>query len=128
MPRRIPKVGCRYRAWTLAALYALTTALAGCAAVTRDVALYYRQMATNFKEAEEKAVADVETRQREANLLLKAGDVNRFRRAMRNVGRLKDWQEHCARQRERFEDAARKLEPAGDPAAGSATTQSVPAS
>jgi hypothetical protein len=82
--------------------------------MSRDVHQYYRQMAINYKEAEEKAKLDLLTREGEANLLLKAGDVHKYNRAQREVARLKDWQSHCARQRERFEQAADKMEQSGD--------------
>ena len=91
----------------------LAVSLVGCAAMTQDVHQYYRQMATNFKEAEEKAKVRIATRQREASMLLKGGEVHQYKRAIREVNPLKNWQEHCARERERFEKAAEKLEPAG---------------
>lgn len=91
----------------------LVAGLAGCAAMSADVHQYYRQMAANFKEAEEKAKVQIATREREASMLLKGGEVHQFKRAMREVNRLKNWQDHCVRERERFEKAAEKLEPAG---------------
>jgi hypothetical protein len=92
-------------------LILLTVVLAGCAAMTQDVHQYYRQMAANFKEAEEKTKVQIATRQREASMLLKGGEVHQFKKTMREVNRLKDWQAHCVRERERFEKAAEKLQP-----------------
>ena len=78
--------------------------------MTEDVDQYYRQMAANYKEAEEKTKVQIETQEREASMLLNGGEVHQFKRAMKKVSRLKDWQEHCVRERERFEQAAEKLE------------------
>ncbi|MCL4499447.1 MAG: hypothetical protein M1335_04290 [Chloroflexi bacterium] len=105
---RVPSSACARKTLLL-----LAVSLVGCAAMTQDVHQYYRQMATNFKEAEEKAKVRIATRQREASMLLKGGEVHQYKRAIREVNRLKNWQEHCARERERFEKAAEKLEPAG---------------
>jgi hypothetical protein len=98
----------------MAPLLALVLGLGGCAAMTQDVHEYYRQMAANFKEAEAKAAVQITTREREASMLLNGGEVHQFKRAMREVNRLKGWQDHCARERERFEKAAQKLEPVTD--------------
>jgi hypothetical protein len=113
--RRIPLTGFRSVPLALRTLLTLTIGLAGCAAMSQDVHQYYRQMALNFREAEEKTKVQIATRESEANLLLKAGEVHQYKKAQREVNRLKDWQEHCAHERERFEKAARKLEPTSDP-------------
>ncbi len=112
---------------SLAALLVVAMSLTGCAAMTQDVAQYYRQMAANFKEAEDKAGVDLSTSERKANMLLKGGEVRQFNKAQREVSRLKDWQEHCARQRVRFEKAAEKLEPSSS-SPGDPGLQTVPSS
>jgi hypothetical protein len=104
--------GCLRTSFLLLPFIAL--GLSGCAAMSRDVHQYYRQMALNYKEAEEKAKLNALSRETEANMLLQAGDVHKYKRAQKEVTRLKDWQSHCARQRERFEKAADKMEHTGD--------------
>jgi hypothetical protein len=90
---------------------ALAAGLAGCGAVKQDVYQYYRQMAQNYHEAAEKAKLDAITVDAESRGLLQAGDVHKYNRARRELARLKDWEARCEVQRERFEKAARKLEP-----------------
>lgn len=124
--RVIPSRGFARRAFLL-----LVIGLSGCAAMTQDVDQYYRQMADNFKEAEERTKVQIANREREANMLLKGNEVHDFKRAMREVNRLKNWQEHCVRERERFVKAAEKLEASSRPAAEQGqgpTTPNKPAS
>lgn len=110
MHRRILMTAFRPGSRGLLLLLTLAISLAGCASMTEDVDQYYRQMAANYKEAEEKTKVQIETQEREASMLLNGGEVHQFKRAMKKVSRLKDWQEHCVRERERFEQAAEKLE------------------
>ncbi len=83
---------------------------AGCAAISQDVDRYYRQMAHNFQEAEAKAKADVEILEGKSRVVVQSGDLHTYGKVQKELARLKDWQAHCAKQRERFEKAAEKLE------------------
>jgi hypothetical protein len=108
-------------------LLSMALGLAGCAAMTQDVHEYYSQMAANFKEAEEKTAVQIATGEREASMLLNGGEVHQFKREMRKVNRLKNWQEHCARDRERFEKAAQKLAPPANPSQDAGGKSAPPA-
>jgi hypothetical protein len=78
-----------------------------------DVHLYYQQMAVNYEEAEGKAMLDATRVERESAALLQAGETHKFKRSQHELARIKNWQEYCARQRERFLKAAEKTaEPA----------------
>ena len=82
--------------------------------MVQDVHLYYQQMAINYKEAEEKAKLDAVTLERESASLLQAGETHRYNRAQRELARLKNWQENCARQHEHaLQQAANKTAKAG---------------
>ncbi len=94
------------------AIAALASGIAGCGAIRQDVHEYYRQMARNYHEAEEKAKLDALALETASRQHLEAGHVHKFQRDRREIDRLKDWQARCAHQKERFEQAARKLEPA----------------
>jgi hypothetical protein len=85
-------------------------ALTGCASVTKDVDAYYRQMATNYGEAIEKAKVDEVSEQSKAKVLAATGDARAARKAQREAERIKAWQEHCAWEKERFEKAAKWME------------------
>jgi hypothetical protein len=91
----------------------LLLGLSGCGAVKQDVHRYYRQMAENYREAEEKAKFEAVTLEADSRTFLRAGNVHRFNRARKELARLKDWEDRCASQRERFEQAARKLASGG---------------
>ena len=82
--------------------------LTGCAAMVQDVHLYYQQMAINYKEAEEKAKLDAVTLERESGALLQGGELHKYNRAQKELAKIKNWQEYCARQHERFLKAAEK--------------------
>jgi hypothetical protein len=82
--------------------------VSGCAAMIQDVHLYYQQMADNYKEAEEKATLDAATLERESGSLLMGGELHKYKRAQREVARIRNWQEYCDRQRARFQNAADK--------------------
>jgi hypothetical protein len=71
-------------------------------------------MAYNFKQAEAKAKADAEILEGKSRVAVQAGDLHRYSSVQKELVRLKDWQVHCAKQRERFEKAAEKLEKTSD--------------
>ena len=99
----------------LATVFFIAVWLAGCAAISQDVDRYYRQMAHNFKDAEAKAKADAEILEGKSRVAVHAGDLHAYGNIHRELARLKDWQAHCAKQRERFEKAAEKLEKKSGP-------------
>jgi hypothetical protein len=115
VPLHINKVTYFYTRTRLAALFVIGAWLAGCAAISQDVDRYYRQMAYNFKQAEAKARADAEILEGKSKVVIQAGDLREYSSVQRELTRLKDWQAHCARQRERFEKAAEKLEKKSGP-------------
>jgi hypothetical protein len=94
----------------LATVLVVGALFAGCAAMSQDVDRYYRQMAQNFREAEAKAKGDAEIVEGKSRVVAQAGDLHTYGRLQKELARLKEWQAHCAKQRERFEKAALKLE------------------
>ena len=84
----------------------LASSLAGCASVSQDVDAYYRQMAFNYKEAEEKAKMDAVTLENETKVLATTGDFSKLKAAQRRLNRVKDWEEKCEKEAKRFEKAA----------------------
>ncbi len=86
------------------------TGSSGCSAVSHDVRDYYQQMAYNYKQAREKAHLDEMSVESKAKVELATGDMNHYRRSQRELGKLKSWEEKCAKQEERFEKAARWTE------------------
>lgn len=108
--QRIP-IRARVHAWSLVFTIAATAVgLSGCGAIKQDVHQYYRQMARNYQEAEEKAKLDVATLEAESRNFLQAGNVHKYNRSRKEVSRLKDWQDRCANQRQRFEKASQMFE------------------
>ena len=107
LPRRFMVVSTSVRP-RLLLLLVLSFCLSGCAAMIQDVHLYYQQMAINYKEAEEKAELDAMTLERQSGSLLQDGELHKYKRAQKELAKIKNWQEYCARQHERFEKAARK--------------------
>ncbi len=91
---------------------AVTVGLSGCGAMKQDVHRYYRQMATNYQEAEEKAKFEAITLEADSRGALQAGNLQKYNRTQKDLDRVKNWEARCASQRQRFEKAARKLEPA----------------
>jgi len=79
---------------------------AGCASVSQDVDAYYRQMAYNYKEAEEKAKMEAVTFENESKVLATTGEYHKLKRAQRQLNRIKAWEEKCENQAKRFEKAA----------------------
>jgi hypothetical protein len=80
--------------------------LAGCATVSSDVDAYYRQMAYNYKEAQEKAKMDITSLQNESKVLAVTGDMHKLKRAQRRLSKIKAWEEKCGTEATRFEKAA----------------------
>jgi hypothetical protein len=99
----------RPSAWPWASLLGLLVAapcLSGCASVSQDVDAYYRQMAYNYKEAEEKAKMDGRTLESESKALAATGEFGKYRRAQRRLDRIKSWEAKCEKEANRFERAA----------------------
>jgi hypothetical protein len=80
--------------------------VAGCASVTEDVDAYYRQMAYNYKEAEEKAKMDELSLESQSKALATTGQFKRQKRVQRELERVKAWEAKCEKQAGRFEKAA----------------------
>jgi len=91
-------------------LLVLVPALPGCVSAAKDVRDYYREMAYNYRAANEKAKMDAVTLEGERKMLAQNGDFQRLRRTQRELDRLKAWESKCAKQEERFEKAARWTE------------------
>jgi len=88
----------------------LVPALPGCVSAAKDVRDYYREMAYNYRAAQEKAKMDALTLEGESKMLAKNGDFQRLRRTRRELDRIKAWEAKCAKQEERFEKAAQWTE------------------
>ena len=115
MPIQIHKHTCLCARSRVAMVLVIAAWLAGCAAISQDVDRYYRQMARNFQDAEAKAKADAEILEGKSRVVVQAGDLHRYSSIQKELARLRDWQAHCAKQRERFEKAAEKLEKKSGP-------------
>jgi hypothetical protein len=87
-------------------LFVLAVGPAGCASVSQDVDAYYRQMAYNYKEAEEKAKMEVVTLENESKVLATTGEYHKLKRAQRQLNRIKAWEDKCDKEAKRFEKAA----------------------
>lgn len=107
-------------------LGAFLVGLQGCGAVKQDVHQYYSQMAKNYHEAEEKAKMDAIALEAESRGLLQSGQVHKYNRTRKELTRLKDWEARCAYQKERFEKAAKKLEPSLPPGASGVPDDPAP--
>jgi hypothetical protein len=92
--------------WGLLALSMLALGPAGCTAMSQDVDAYYRQMAFNYKEAEEKAKNDEITLENETKVLATTSDFSKLKKAQHKLSRLKAWEEKCDKEAKRFEKAA----------------------
>ena len=92
--------------WGLIALSALALIPVGCTAMSQDVDAYYRQMAFNYKEAQEKAKTDEVTLENEAKVLATTSDFSNMKRTQRELSRVKAWEEKCEKEAKRFEKAA----------------------
>jgi hypothetical protein len=91
-------------------LVMLASSLAGCASVSQDVDAYYRQMAYNYKEAEEKARMEAITVENETKVLATTGDYRKVKASQRSLNRIKNWEEKCEKESRRFEKAAEWME------------------
>jgi hypothetical protein len=92
--------------WVLCGLSVLALSPAGCMSMSQDVDAYYRQMAFNYKEAQEKAKMDAVTLENETKVLATTGDFSNLKKAQRRLGRIKAWEEKCEKEAKRFEKAA----------------------
>ena len=79
---------------------------AGCMSMSQDVDAYYRQMAFNYKEAQEKAKMDTVTLENETKVLATTGDFSNLKKTQRRLDRVKAWEEKCEKEAKRFEKAA----------------------
>jgi len=97
----------RARAWArrLPLLFMMLS-MAGCASMSQDVDLYYRQMAYNYKEAQEKGKMQAVSLERQSSVLAATGETNKLHRTQREIERIKAWEAKCAKQEKRFEKAA----------------------
>jgi hypothetical protein len=96
----------------LSAFFVMMASLSasGCASITQDVHRYYSQMAHNYKEAEQKARMEAMTLEGESRSFVQVGDLRGYSKTQKELARVKSWQSHCSHQRERFEEAAQKME------------------
>jgi hypothetical protein len=102
---RLPRSGIRARI-LLPGLFVITVGMAGCASMTQEADEYYRQMAYNWREAQEKAKVDELSLDSEAKVLSATGDFRKYKRAQRELDRVKAWDAKCEKQAARFEKAA----------------------
>jgi hypothetical protein len=92
------------------AAFGLVIPLAGCASTTRSVDAYYRQMAVNYQEALDKAKLDEVALENQSKVLGATGDQSKYRKAKRQIEKIRSWEEHCAKEKKRFEKAAEWME------------------
>jgi len=107
---------------------AIAVSLSGCGAVKQDVHRYYRQMARNYQEAKEKAKFEAITLEADSRIALQAGNFHKYNRTQKDLERVKNWETRCANQRQRFEKAALKLEPAAPGEEAAAPADGAPPS
>jgi hypothetical protein len=99
------------RVWALgSALLLMMLSTAGCASMTQDVDLYYRQMEFNYKEAQDRAKKQEVTLQRQASVMAASGDEHLMKRTQKEIDRIKAWEAKCAKEEKRFEKAAKWTE------------------
>jgi hypothetical protein len=95
------------RQWLLIAVFFVTPlGITGCASVSQDVDAYYRQMAYNYREAQDKAKVDELSLDNEAKVLAATGDFRRHKKVQRELDKVKAWDAKCEKQAARFEKAA----------------------
>ncbi len=97
------------RRWARSGLLALSALAAipvGCTSISQDVDAYYRQMAFNYKEAQEKAKLDAITVENQSKVLATTSDFANLKKSQRELSRIKTWEEKCEKQAKRFEKAA----------------------
>ena len=90
----------------LPGLFVIVVGMTGCASMTQEADEYYRQMAYNWKEAQEKAKVDELSLKSEAEVLAATGDFRRHKRVQRELDHVKAWDAKCEKQAARFEKAA----------------------
>jgi hypothetical protein len=88
----------------------LAIPLCGCAAMTQDVDAYYRQMAVNFKESLDDAKREEADLEKKSKVYALTGDKKEYRKAQRELDRVRDWVQHCSYEQKRFEKAAKWME------------------
>ncbi len=91
------------------AAIALGISLSGCASYSQSVDAYYRQMASNYADALKEAKIREIAVEKQAKVLAATGD-SRYHKYERELKSLRKWQEHCAREQQRFEKAATWME------------------
>ena len=91
------------------AMIALGAPLVGCASYSQSVDAYYRQMASNYADAQKEAKIREIAVERQAKVLAATGD-SRYHKYERELKSLRKWQEHCAWEQQRFEKAASWME------------------
>ncbi len=107
MTKTLRPVGSRrWSQYGLIVFSVLTLSPAGCTSISQDVDAYYRQMAYNYKEAQEKAKMDAITLENQAKVLATTSDFANVKKAQRELSRIKAWEEKCEKQAKRFEKAA----------------------
>ena len=94
----------------LVGLLILGPCFAGCAAMTQDVDLYYRQMAVNYQEAVDNAKRDEVSLRNQLKVLGVTGDQSKYLKTQRKLEKLQTWEEKCAKEEKRFEKAAEWME------------------
>jgi hypothetical protein len=67
-------------------------------------------MAINYGEAIEKAKLDEASLKSQARVLGMTGEPRAARKAQRELKRIESWEEHCSREKQRFEKAAMWME------------------
>jgi hypothetical protein len=105
----MPRIRERVRPRALARLLGwlmMGSSCAGCAMITQDVDAYYRQMEINYQEAADKAKVDAATLENQVKALAVTGDPGKAQKTQRRLDRLRSWEEHCLKEKTRFEKAA----------------------
>jgi hypothetical protein len=90
----------------LPGLFVIAVGMVGCASMTQEADEYYRQMAYNWRESQEKAKVDELSLDSEAKVLAATGDFRRHKRVKRELDSVKAWDAKCEKQAARFEKAA----------------------
>jgi hypothetical protein len=88
----------------------LAIPLCGCASMTQDVDAYYRQMAVNFKEAVDDGKREEVDLEKKSKIYSLTGDKKEYRKAQRELDRVREWVQHCSHEQKRFEKAAKWME------------------
>ncbi|HZW35117.1 MAG TPA: hypothetical protein VFF52_30630 [Isosphaeraceae bacterium] len=105
----MPTITNRMRPPALARLLGLLmmgSSCAGCAMMTQDVDAYYRQMAINWQEAADKAKRDAASLENQMKVFAVTGEPAKAQKFQRQVDRIRSWEQHCLKEKVRFEKAA----------------------